>query len=185
MKIITRSKAIDLLVTKELSVLAEKEREMILLDWWNMDEDDIEFNTLPLFLRRQIQSNELPDDPSSSEYDPILNMALAHCYRGVQNNYIEGRLKELNLGEYTIVGNPIELLACPCCSFLTLDSQGEYYICPVCFWEDDGGDNLNQYSSVNHMTLMEAKRNFNEYGAMSIESKKFTDPDGIQKWKRQ
>ncbi len=28
--------------------------------------------------------------------------------------------------------------ACPCCYCLTLDSRGDYNICPICFWEDDG-----------------------------------------------
>lgn len=31
--------------------------------------------------------------------------------------------------------------ACPCCGFNTLDGRGEYDICPVCWWEDDGQDN--------------------------------------------
>jgi hypothetical protein len=30
--------------------------------------------------------------------------------------------------------------ACPCCGYLTLDSRGDFDICDVCFWEDDGQD---------------------------------------------
>lgn len=26
---------------------------------------------------------------------------------------------------------------CLCCGYKTLDTRGEYDICPVCFWEDD------------------------------------------------
>ena len=26
---------------------------------------------------------------------------------------------------------------CLCCGYQTLDTRGEYDICPVCFWEDD------------------------------------------------
>ena len=31
--------------------------------------------------------------------------------------------------------------ACPCCGYATLDARGEYEICSVCWWEDDGQDN--------------------------------------------
>ena len=31
--------------------------------------------------------------------------------------------------------------ACPCCGYATLDARGEYDICTVCWWEDDGQDN--------------------------------------------
>ncbi|MEV0490026.1 CPCC family cysteine-rich protein [Streptomyces atratus] len=29
---------------------------------------------------------------------------------------------------------------CPCCGFVTLGERGNYEICSVCFWEDDGQD---------------------------------------------
>lgn len=31
--------------------------------------------------------------------------------------------------------------ACPCCGYATLDARGEYDICTICWWEDDGQDN--------------------------------------------
>lgn len=33
----------------------------------------------------------------------------------------------------------IEKYKCPCCGFYTFDEKpnGNYDICPVCFWEDD------------------------------------------------
>ena len=29
---------------------------------------------------------------------------------------------------------------CPCCDYLSLPERGNDLICPICFWEDDGGD---------------------------------------------
>lgn len=55
---------------------------------------------------------------------------------------------------------------CPCCGNLTLEHAAGYDICPVCFWEDDGVTDLEQYSGPNHMRLSEAKANFARYGAM-------------------
>lgn len=51
---------------------------------------------------------------------------------------------------------------CPCCGYLTLDERGNYEICPVCYWEDDGGDG----TGPNHMTLEEARENFQRLGAV-------------------
>lgn len=56
---------------------------------------------------------------------------------------------------------------CPCCDYFALDSRGEYEICPVCFWEDDGVDiqSPDAYSGPNHMTLRQGRRNFASLGA--------------------
>jgi Cysteine-rich CPCC len=32
---------------------------------------------------------------------------------------------------------------CPCCHHLTLEERGGNEICPVCFWEDDGQDDMD------------------------------------------
>ena len=29
---------------------------------------------------------------------------------------------------------------CPCCKYKTLHARGDFEICKVCFWEDDGQD---------------------------------------------
>lgn len=56
---------------------------------------------------------------------------------------------------------------CPCCNYKTLsaDTRGNYSICPVCFWEDDGTRNPEDYSLPNHMTLAQGRKNFEEGGA--------------------
>ena len=56
---------------------------------------------------------------------------------------------------------------CPCCDYVTLAERGEYSICPICFWEDDGSDinNLDDYSGPNHITLREGREAFTKFGA--------------------
>jgi hypothetical protein len=56
---------------------------------------------------------------------------------------------------------------CPCCDYFTLDTRGQYDICPICFWEDDGldVDALDTHSGPNHLTLREARANFARLGA--------------------
>lgn len=54
---------------------------------------------------------------------------------------------------------------CYCCGYFTIEERGNYYICRVCFWEDDGGSEPAKISSPNHMTLEEGRRNFLKFGA--------------------
>lgn len=57
---------------------------------------------------------------------------------------------------------------CPCCDYVTLSERGEYFICPVCYWEDDLTDlhDLDTPCSPNHgLTLRQARANFQEFGA--------------------
>jgi hypothetical protein len=66
-----------------------------------------------------------------------------------------------------VTGPKTSLHQCSCCDYLTLSSRGEYDICPVCFWEDDGLDitRLDTHSGPNHMTLREGRENFRRIGA--------------------
>src|ERR1700730_13188145 len=53
---------------------------------------------------------------------------------------------------------------CPCCRYKTLESRGDYEICPVCFWEDDGQDDADadvyQAFSPNHMSVTQGRQNY-------------------------
>jgi len=63
------------------------------------------------------------------------------------------------------------LFQCPCCDYFTLSARGEYDICPICFWEDDGLDldRLDIPSGPNHMTLREGRHHFKQFGACDSE----------------
>lgn len=57
---------------------------------------------------------------------------------------------------------------CPCCDYISLAKRGNYLICPICFWEDDGQDTdeLDEESGPNHgITLREGRANFRKFGA--------------------
>ncbi len=36
-----------------------------------------------------------------------------------------------------------DLLSCPCCGYPTLSARGDFEICLICWWEDDGQDDHN------------------------------------------
>lgn len=58
---------------------------------------------------------------------------------------------------------------CPCCGNYTLPEKpsGTYYICKVCYWEDD---NVQYYDpdfegGANENSLNQARKNYQECGA--------------------
>jgi len=56
---------------------------------------------------------------------------------------------------------------CPCCGFLTLESENEYDICRVCFWEDDPYQREDETlaEGANKISLAEARSNYLAFGA--------------------
>lgn len=58
---------------------------------------------------------------------------------------------------------------CPVCGYLSFeDPPGSYYICPICFWEDDTPDLIDPFPCAggpNGVSLLEAQRNYAEFGA--------------------
>ncbi|WP_257667160.1 CPCC family cysteine-rich protein [Parapedobacter tibetensis] len=66
--------------------------------------------------------------------------------------------------------NIINKYKCPCCGYYTLDQRPDntFQICPVCYWEDDGVQlNDSDYEGgANRVSLNEAKRNFEKFGAI-------------------
>ncbi len=83
----------------------------------------------------------------------------------VTNNYLEQSLRSAGY-EVSIFDLEPLLHACPICSFETLEKRGEYFICDVCFWEDDGISELEpeRYSGANRMTFSEAREHFRTNG---------------------
>lgn len=60
---------------------------------------------------------------------------------------------------------------CPCCGYYTFSEKlnGNYDICPVCFWEDDSNafNDINKNCSSNGISFVEAQKNFIAFGACS------------------
>lgn len=66
---------------------------------------------------------------------------------------------------------------CPCCGFYTFEERpnGNYDICEVCFWEDDliQMENETYEGGANRVSLVQAQKNFIEFGACEEEFKKY------------
>lgn len=66
-----------------------------------------------------------------------------------------------------------EIVRIPCeiCGYLTFvkGEEGRFFICPVCFWEDDETHNNPDepcYGPNNGLSVNQARRNYKKYGAV-------------------
>lgn len=83
------------------------------------------------------------------------------------------------------MSNTEELFACPCCNYLTLPVLGMYEICEVCFWEDDGIQDLDGYSMPNHLFLVQGQENFLKLGACDERAVLFVKKEAKLRYKKQ
>lgn len=56
---------------------------------------------------------------------------------------------------------------CPCCGYMTLESDGYFDICEICFWEDDPYQKFKPYdrAGANPLSLAEAQHHYMTFGA--------------------
>lgn len=183
-KNINRETAIRWLAQYEINNLSLEERESILLDWWYHDEENPEYFILSDELKFEVKNLDMPENPNDAKYNILILEYLISKYKGVINTYIESKLNSIGILNVTIFGEEETLIDCLCCGYRTIDERGNYDICKVCFWEDDGNFlDPECYSSANRMNLSQARINFNQIGACSIEDLKFIDKDGAIKYK--
>ena len=74
------------------------------------------------------------------------------------------------------------LLQCPCCDFFSLQRRGAHEICPICYWEDDGQDmdELDRISASNHISLRQARGNFERTGAADESATHLVAPEAVR-----
>lgn len=186
-----RHTAIDLIVQHQLEQISDEIRSETVLGWFEMggfEQGDSFIAHLPPALQIELISGQMPHNPLSRQYDRLLMDGMHDRLAGVKNAYLLSYIHQhLHLSGpeiNSISGEPASLLACPCCLYQTLASQAEYEICPVCFWEDDGATEPDDYSSPNHMTVAQGQVNFAQCGACDPAMLKNVDPQGPLKYPR-
>jgi len=173
-----RKKLADAMVTR----IGLSKRAAILSEWWTLDCDDEEWSDLPAGLQRELEVvGEAPRDASPRKYDPLIRVALLRETLGVRTSWLQAQLRQVG-DAVEVLGEPERMADCRCCGSLSIHERGVYEICPVCFWEDDGLQDLDTVSGPNHMTLREGKKNYERIGACSEESLRFVAADARAKF---
>ncbi|HEU4553069.1 MAG TPA: CPCC family cysteine-rich protein [Chitinophaga sp.] len=149
---LTRQEALTLLSLHYLLSLTDNERENILLDMVeDFDESEV----------------------AAAAYNEHILAYYKEISIGVKNIFLEREIERVVRAAVKVEGEEENLYKCPCCGFKTLKTKGEYEICRVCKWEDDGNTDPGHYSSVNRKTLEEAINIFNEQRKAHPAEKKY------------
>jgi hypothetical protein len=172
------------LALEALGDYSTKKRREIIECWFviGYEKHDEEIKFFPLELQNEICSGVEPSNLMDKKYDPIVIDDIESGYVGVKNEYIIKKLLGMGFSINEIEGKPEKLVECPCCRFNTLSARGDYDICRVCFWEDDGINLDEEFSGPNHITLEEGRNNFAQFGACDEKAKKHVDKEGIYKY---
>jgi GNAT superfamily N-acetyltransferase len=158
-----RADAIETLAAAGLAELSAEERaaqlETMRYESWS---DDPGWQSVPAGVREEFAHNAVRFPASDRRYDAVLLVWLRYRYAAASNAFLHSRLSALGIDVPRIEGTPTRREPCPCCGACTLESRGDYDICPVCWWEDDGNDNASadRGSGPNHLSLTQARVNF-------------------------
>lgn len=144
---LTRNQSVHIIALSDMINLTPEKREEIVIELF-MENDEYE----------NIK------DFSDATYNDDITLFIEEKYQNVSNDYIAVKLKNIFDSEFEIIGNPQIYNRCFCCGYLTIKTRGEYDICPVCFWEDDGSEDTERFSQANKMKLSEGISNFKKYG---------------------
>lgn len=127
------------------------------------------------------------DEPVAAEEDKnkYARQYLAYRFSNYTNAYLQLFLRRHLHILLVVRGRRKKLYTCECCGFKTLTLPGEWDICKVCFWENDGSARDESIiSSPNHMTLGEAKKNFLKFGASHEGSLRLLDTERFLQFAR-
>ena len=181
---LTRSAAVDEIVRRESARLSPEEAESRLLDFWGLDEYGPGVAALPEELRSQFRELDSPPPLDLKFHLPLIELGLRSGYLGVLNEYLEKRLLAETGCPHAVTGDIEPMQPCPCCGYKCLRARGDYEICSVCFWEDDGFRELEEHSPPNGMSLEEAKRNFEAVGCFDARYLPHLESDRMERFPR-
>lgn len=166
-----KKQAIEIIAYNKLKELSNEERTeqldiMSLEDWT----DNKDWKLLSKEIRDEFLDGKPVENPNSEKYNQVLLIWIKHGLRSVTNNFLKNIL-----GIHTIEGEPIKLSCCPCCGSRTIEERGNFEICNVCWWEDDGQDNESAdkiYGGPNYgISLTQGRNNFLKFGLYDPERK--------------
>jgi hypothetical protein len=130
----------------------------------------------------QWETHQPPPDlqPGNSIYRPILMDKMKHLFRGATNEYLCEHLKSIvNVNVDAVTGDLPGWLACPVCKHHTFEVLGDWDDCPVCGWNSDPVQESipDDATGANGISLIEARQNFREFGAITRQKLTELNPD--------
>lgn len=167
---ITREEAIEALARNEISSVEIREdilerlhslfttdEERLKCSYiWDQDREELVLNSEVNPVYEKIMSGGFSDEfregdftkTSNPKYDEVLVEWEKDSFKLWNNEELSLGLAKVGINVDQIIGE-MKLFACPCCGADTLPERHGWDICPVCWHEDSGFDNINSsYSYV-------------------------------------
>lgn len=159
MTALTRDEAIIRIAENRFRTASDDDRSGYILSQDVLD-------NLPDYLLRLTGAGFVPGDP---RFDPFIQAAIQREFGRFRSAYLAELLREQGGPTGPLQGDSEPLPAtCPCCGAASLEEQGVWEICSVCWWEDDGQDNHNADIAMGGpnggLSLTEARRNYLTHG---------------------
>lgn len=183
-----REEAKKIIAVYEMQNLSSDEKlEILKCNYWFFEDKEgiieaIKDGSYPQISENLIEIiDKTPDPLLNAESEVLVVNYLVNGLKYLTNLYLQTKLKSINPNfKDEIVGELERAGLCPCCEYYSIGygEAGLWDICSVCFWEN-GGD------GPNHMTLEEAKLNFEKFGAIDERSLKYIDKEGIKKYAKE
>ncbi|KAF2078770.1 CPCC family cysteine-rich protein [Flavobacterium sharifuzzamanii] len=186
-ELMNREEAKKVIAVYEMQNLSSDEKlEILECNYWFFGDKEgiteaIEEGSYPEISEDLIEIiDKTPDPFLNAESEGLVVDYLVNGLKYVTNLYLQTKLKSINPNFKDKIFGEVERAGlCPCCEYYSIDygEDGLWDICPVCFWENGG-------EGPNHMTLEQAKFNFEKFGAINKDSLGFVDKNGAKKYCR-
>ena len=165
-----RKTLINELLEKIYKEADHDERDLIINNNWGLTADEAVQKDYPDELKEELMNEYFPQHDIMSEfYAPLIKAIIAYELSEANNKELIEMYRAYT-GITVGITDPDKaddrkLYVCPCCHNNTLSERGQYFICPVCDWEDDGLDE-NHVSHCNGMKLSEAQIRYQKTGTI-------------------
>jgi hypothetical protein len=183
-----REEALEKIAWHELKRLSREEAIELIIEFFNEPLKPSLREKLNITAVIQWETHQPPDDlkPGNPIYRPVLIEKLKKRFRGATNAYLSAYLKEAGLAVDQVEGQLPSWLPCPVCGYRTFEVLGDWDTCPVCGWNSDPVQEAmpDDPTGGNGLSLNEARKNYQSWGAISQAKLAEVDQEGPQKYPR-
>ena len=185
-----REEALEKIAWHELRKLNRQQAEEIIRDFFKQPIPERLEKKLNITVVVQWKTRTPPVDlnPGNPIYRPILVNRMADDFRGATNEYLATYLRtKAGLQVDTVEGDLPFWLPCPVCNYKTFLELGTWKTCPVCGWNSDSVQEALPEEPIgsNSVSLVQARKNFTEFGAINRDKLAELDPEAKQKFPRE
>jgi hypothetical protein len=182
-----REEALEKIAWYHLKKLSRDDATELIIQFFNEPLKPSLRDKLNLTAIVQWETHQPPPDlqPGNPIYRPILLDKLKRPFRGATNEYLLEYLHQVvRINVDAVDGNLPGWLPCPVCQRLTFETVGAWDTCPVCGWNSDPVQETipDDPTGANGISLNDARRNYQTFGAITREKLVQLDPEEKKKY---